>query len=229
MLNILVVDPNGDYGSLVKGVLMSKHFGVSVSMELSEAQDKINTGLFDIICVDTDSPKANSFINEASILVPDAPIITLSEKADALKTVFRNITKPISLADLIKAVREGTTRLDDMKYAFAHKGLVLPAELAAGKEQIKCRITELGVKGALVEPFEAAAEPLKQFAQFFTQKLKKFTTSLLNKDQTILKVTANLAYTEQSPDLNIRRAGLVFQAISADERKILEGLLAQAA
>ncbi|MBI4835234.1 MAG: response regulator transcription factor [Planctomycetes bacterium] len=229
MMNILVVDPNGDYGSLVKGVLMSKHFGVSVSMELSEAQDKINTGLFDIICVDTDAPKVTGFINEANGLVPEAPIITLSEKEDTMKKVFRNITKPISLADLIKAVRESTTRLDGIKCASAHKGLVLPVELAAGKEQIKCKVTELGFKGALVEPVDAAAEPLKQFARFFTQKLKNFTTSLLNKEQTILKVTAKLAYTEQSPDLNIRRAGLVFQSISADEKKILEGLLANAA
>lgn len=236
MINILVVDPASEYGSLIKGVLMSRHFGISVSTELSEAKEKLDTGLFDIICVDCDTRGTDKFITETKQTIPNTPIITLSEKADESNKVFRVINKPISLAVLVRSIRESVTYLEEQHYQSQHKGLVLPVEITAGKSSIRCRLSELGLKGAMVAPEKMEPELIKQFADFFLKGIDKIMATILGKkaneantamlEQALVKISSRLAYRELTPDSKIKSIGLNFLGLNSEEKKIVEELLA---
>lgn len=236
MINILVVDPATEYGSLIKGVLMSRHFGVSVSTELSEAKGKLDTGLFDIICIDYDSRGTDKFVNETKHNAPDMPIISFSEKANDSDRFFRVINKPISLATFVRSIRESVTYLEEKNYQFQHKGLMLPVEITAGKSSLRCRLSELGLKGATVAPEKPEPEPIKQFADFFVKGADKIIATILGKkanegssaliEQALVKIASRLAYTELTPDAKIKSVGLNFVGLNTEEQKIVEGLLA---
>jgi len=236
MINILVVDPANEYGSLIKGVIMSRHFGVSVSNELSEAKDKLNTGLFDMFCIDNDVRGTDKFIDEVKDVIPSAPVISLIEKEYADPKIFRCVTKPLSLSAFIRAVSDGVAYLDEQKYKAQHQGSSLPAEISIGKESLRCRLSELGLKGAIVAPFSTEPDLLKQFASFFVKRIEKISTTIIGKnkeakdgEEALVKIQSKLAYTEQAPDLRIKYAGISFAGISGDQQKILEGLIASAA
>lgn len=231
MINILVVDTAEEYGSLIKGVLLSRHLGVSVSSELSEAREKLSTGLFDMLCLDVDMPKADSFIDTVKEFIPHSPIIGLSDKGS--DRVFRVIPKPLSLTTLIRCVEEAINHLEQTQYQATHRPLVLPVELSTEKETLRCRLAELSLTGALIEPTATEDEPAKQFSSFFKRQMDKITTSILSKElpanPPLTKITARLIYTDCTPDLQVKRAGLKFPQLNQESKRVIEELLAKVA
>lgn len=227
MPNILVVDGADQSCALVKSVLMGQDYGVSVSTTYEDALNKLETGLFDLVCLDTEDKSYAKFLKSAREVWADLPIIALTENPlPEIKEVFRCIPKPLSLSLFTRTVREGIEQLNTLGQKPSHRRLNLPAELSAGKENIKCRLTELSLKGAWVEPDGTPTEP---FTNFFQKKVEKIIASFRKKEEEFIKIITRLAFTELSPDTQLKRAGLIFPTLTPQETQLLEGLITAAA
>ena len=240
MTNILVIDTREECGSLVKGVLMSHTYGVSLSDSYDEAQQKLDTGLFDLICLNEDN-NSPGFIKEAIHLIPDLPIITIGENekpiSEATK-IFKVLTRPVNLIRLTAAVREAVRFLDNQMHKTAHQGVLLPVEVGVNKTVLKCLMTEVGPKGALMQSDPATDESGKQFSEFFRKVAtasregkppSDLTTAILVKDSEPLRLKPRVAFIERRVDEVVRRVGLSFATLKSEEQTLLEKLIAQAA
>jgi len=232
MTNILVVDPLLECGVLVKGVLMGKQYGVSLSSDYDEAMQKLNTGLFDIICIDTDDTAHVRFLNQVKNLIPDVPAIALTEKqlpAGKETKIFSSIPKPLSIIRLTNTVKDAVKHLKGIRQKDQHCVLNLPAEITDRKTTLRCLMTDLGLQGALVRSDLTSDPEAKQFSSFFLKGLGEIATSILVKDSDPIKLNSQIAFTENRPDGNLKQAGLKFPSLSAEQRKLVEGLITQAA
>lgn len=228
MTNILVIDSLGECGILVKGVLMGKYYGVSLSCDYNEANQKLNTGLFDIVCLNTNDTAHKKFLNELRHNLPGLPVIALAEGSLSENTqgkIFRSIPKPLNITQLTTVVKEAIALPEKVQ----HHTLSLPAEITAAKTTLKCLLTDLGLKGALVRSDIATDPEAKQFSSFFLKGFTKMVTSILARNTEPIKVSSQIAFTENRPDGNLKQAGLRFSSLGAKEQKLLEGLITQAA
>jgi CheY-like chemotaxis protein len=240
MTNILVVDTREECGSLVKGVLMGHTYGVSLSDSYDEAQQKLETGLFDLICLNEDN-NSPGFIKEAVHLIPDLPIITIGEDekpvSEATK-IFKVLTRPVNLIRLTAAVREAVRFLNNQMHKTAHQGVLLPVEVGVNKTVLKCLMTEVGLKGALMQSDPATDSTGKQFSEFFRPYTgsrqrdnppAELTTAILVKNAEPLRLKPRVAFIERRVDEFINRVGLSFATLKSEEQTLLEKLIAQAA
>lgn len=228
MANILVIDSLEECGILVKGVLMGKYYGVSLSCDYDEANQKLNTGLFDIVCLNTDDAAHKKFLNELRHNLPNLPVIALAEGPLSENTqgkIFRSIPKPLNITRLTTAVKEAI----ELPEKVQHHTLNLPTEIIAARVTLKCLLTDLGLKGALVRSDITSDPEAKQFSSFFLKGFANMVTSILAKNTEPIKLSSQIAFTESRPDGNLKQAGLRFPSLDAREQKLLEGLITQAA
>lgn len=231
MTNILVVDTREECGSLIKGVLMGHTYGVSLSDSYDEAQQKLDTGLFDLICLNEDN-NSPGFIKEAVNLIPDLPIITIGEDekpASEATKIFKVLTRPVNLIRLTAAVREAVRFLNNQMHKTAHQGVLLPVEVGVNKTVLKCLMTEVGLKGALMQSDPATDSTGKQFSEFFRKPPAELTTAILVKNAEPLRLKPRVAFIERRLDEVVRRVGLSFATLKSEEQTLLEKLIAQAA
>lgn len=232
MTNILVIDPLLECGVLVKGVLMGQHYGISLSSDYDEARQKLNTGLFDIICINAGETAFIKFLNEAKDNLPDLPVIVLAERPlaeNSLEKIFRAIPKPLSITRLTTTVKEAVEHLKGIQQKAQHRSLTLPTEITNHKANLRCLMTDLGLKGALIQSDLTSDPEAKLFSSFFLRHSEKIVTSILVKNSRPIRLDSQVAFTENKPDGSLKQTGLRFPSLGSQERKMVEDLINQAA
>lgn len=134
--NVLIVDVHHQSSALLKSLLLGRHLGVSVSADLSEVPCKLDTGLFDLVCMDLSDPSNEQidFLNNLKQVVPELPVITITRKDLAeLKCLssFKIIEKPLYLSRFITLLREEIKHLNDFKVNGRIKSLSLCLQILA--------------------------------------------------------------------------------------------------
>jgi len=241
MPNILIVDQLEQTGILMKS-LLSRYYGVSLSEDFSEAMRKIETALFDIVIIELERRNADveTFIKEAKELLPELPIIGLTAHEENLQelSAVNMIARPFRSAALMQAIQNGLSVYNTNPVSY-HRAMTYTAEITQSEDKslspLKCSITDLSLKGMMVEPaftFPARTQQENekiQFQQFFKTlcangriSSKPVRTNILIKEQEPIKIEARIAFVDNSSLSIFRRAGLSFRETDAQKNRILE-------
>lgn len=232
MSNILLIDPKYQSSALLRVVLAYRDYGVSVSDNFHEAICKINTGLFDLICLDADNPgeKEKVFIQEAKKNIPDLPVIVISESDSAVIGEWAKIiSRPIRLADFTAEVYAAFKSLEKTTaVVLKHREIELSVELENHKNIIPARVMTISLNGMLVRPDFNSPQP-EQFQSFFAKKMDEINTVIRLKEEQVLRLVSRLTFSEKAPSERLKNVGLSFTKIGPAEQQVLETLITQAA
>lgn len=234
-INVLVVDTHHQSSALLKSLLLGRRLGVSVSTDLDEAQLKLNTGLFDLVCMDISKPTNEQigFLNTLKKGLPQTPVITITEKdTSELKCLsfFKIIEKPLYLSRVINLLKEEIKYLNDFKEGKTiKKAIALPAEIVVGKNTLRCQTANLSLKGALVGADLEQNQDRDYFHSFFRKEIKDVVINLDIKNDKKVELPSRLVFTEKTPQDIIRNAGFLFTQLKKTEQETLETLLTSVA
>lgn len=234
-INVLVVDTHHQSSALLKSLLLGQRLGVSTSTDLDEAHSKLETGLFDLVCMDISKPNNEQmgFLNSLRKSLPQTPVITITDKdTTELKCLssFKIIEKPLYLSRVINLLKEEIKYLNDFKEGKTiKKAIALPAEIVVGKNRLRCQTANLSLKGALVGADLEQNQDSDCFHSFFHKKIKDVVINLAIKDDKKVKLSSRLVFTEKTPQDIIRNAGFLFTQLKKTEQEILETLLTSVA
>jgi hypothetical protein len=237
MLNCLIFDPERCCSSIVRCILRGRGFRASVSHDLEEAGIKFETGLFDIVFVDTSAdPEACAlFVESVNTLAPGLPVILLHrggipECLAAAKT-FRQIAKPIRVGVISRAAEQAAQALETLEHRRWPRRVVdLTVEIAEGPEHVTCHAVNLSPGGILLESLPRDTEANQHFHRFFSgEHAHPLTAVLTVTPGTPIKLTGMVAFTEKAQDERVCHAGLSFAGIPQEERDLLERILQGAA
>ena len=231
MSNILIVDPKEQSGALLKSILRGKNYGVSVSESFNEAVRKINTGLFDLVCIDSDRPgqEEKAFLADIKEIIPDLPVIAVSEKEEISLSGVELLAKPLSISDFAEAVYTLLKAPVKPETAIKHCEINLPVELKGINGIVPARTLTLSVNGVLVVPDFNQEAAIQKFQSFFAQKTDKIATTIKLKGDQFLKLQSRLTFADNTPGEKVKNAGLSFLKVSEANQKALEDLVSPAA
>jgi len=245
MPNILIVDQLQETGALMKS-LLSNYYGVSLSENTSEAIKKIETALFDVVIMELERLNSDSekFIKETKEMLPQLPIIILSEHQDNLQSIdcLKLMRRPFRCAALMESIAEGLSRYNTgTDVSTHHRSITYNAEIFPNDNKsltpLKCSIIDLSLMGMMIEPLIVFAgrsqeNEKTQFQTFFKTLCPDVTsgriyskplhTNILIKEQEPLGLDARLAFVENSPDDVFKRAGLSFNDSSQQKNRLME-------
>ncbi|MFH0888463.1 MAG: hypothetical protein V1871_04575 [Planctomycetota bacterium] len=197
MANILIVDTLQETGSLMKS-LLSNYYGVSLSENTSDAIKKIETALFDVVIMELEklNPDAEKFIKETKEMLPQLPIIimsdhevtavrdaskgkALSEHQDNLQSLdcLKVMRRPFRCTALMESIADGLLKYNIGSEVNAHhRSMAYNVEISQNNNKtlipLKCSIIDLSLKGMMIEPLTVFAgrsqeTEKNQFQSFF--------------------------------------------------------------
>ncbi|MBI4711841.1 MAG: response regulator transcription factor [Planctomycetes bacterium] len=238
MPNVLIVDPADNSGAILKGFI-NTCYGASVSGDLTEALHKIETALFDAVVIDISGSAgaALKFISQARKILPALPIIGITDAKEPAGAITKTINHPVRAITIIRSLRDAL-KTDAETY---HRELSATANISAGRGSdaaIRCSLTDLSLKGIIVEPGQPI--PCKDnqkeeelFQSFFRKQWADKKSNLLAvipiKGSNEVKLNGRIAFVEQDAAESIRRVGLGFSGLKSAEQAALKALLERAA
>ena len=108
-INILAVDDDKEFLTLIHDVLKDEGYEITVAESMSEAIAKVKDVLFDLIITDKNmpEPKGADLINEIKSISPDSKIIVLTGFGDVESYlelmnlgIYDYLNKPVKMSDL---------------------------------------------------------------------------------------------------------------------------------
>jgi CheY-like chemotaxis protein len=242
MTNILIIDQLQQTGVLMKS-LLSNYYGVSLSENLSEAIKKIETALFDVVIMELERPNSDTekFIKETKEILPQLPIIILSEHQDSLQSIdcLKIMRRPFRCATLMESINDGLSRYNASTDTNTHhRAITYNVEISQDENKsvapLKCSTIDLSLLGMMIEPLivfpgRSQDNEKTQFQSFFKTLCpegriysKPLRTNILLKEQEPIGLDARIAFMENSPDDVFKRAGLSFKDSDQQKNRLLE-------
>ena len=108
-INILAVDDDKEFLTLIHDVLKDEGYEITVAESMSEAIAKVKDVLFDLIITDKNmpEPKGADLINKIKSISPDSKIIVLTGFGDVESYlelmnlgIYDYLNKPVKMSDL---------------------------------------------------------------------------------------------------------------------------------
>lgn len=120
-VNILAVDDDKEFLSLLHDVLKEDGYEIDLAEDMSEAIEKIRATSFDLIITDKNipEPKGAELINKIKVITPNSKIIVLTAFGDVESYlelmnmgIYDYLTKPIKMSELKMSVKKALNLQD---------------------------------------------------------------------------------------------------------------------
>ncbi len=235
-INVLIADLQKSCAFFLKSILARDGFGVSISVDRSEAIAKAETGLFDIMICDLDFSSDQSFdlIAEINDLLPGLPVIIATdwELRFPLRglDVFAIVEKPIRisrLAEVMLRAKRAVTAIEDAR-CFHRMDVDLPVEVIAGGKRVLCKATNISSGGVQVESVPTDGRIRKMMGLSPAIKANNgypMRTRIYFERHKPEEFHTRLAYVERFRLSSPEQVGLSFTNMSSEQKKALEGFL----
>jgi CheY-like chemotaxis protein len=234
------MDALQETGALIKSML-GNYYGVSLSDDFASATRKIETALFDVVVMELERVNSDvkEFITKTKELLPNLPIIIISEHQDNLQSLgcFKIVPRPFRFANMMQAISEGIVVSQMDKTATYHRSITYQVEISQKvskvMEILKATLTDLSTCGMLVEPLvvfpgRSQDNEKKQFQDFFRTLCpegrvvsKPLQTRIILKEEPLCLET-RLAFIENTADDIYKKAGLRFQDNCLSNNRLME-------
>jgi len=225
--NVLIFDESEDVSYLLKSILLTQNYRVSLSKDLSDAEIKINTALFDLVLVCYhQSPETLKFLEDIARrfnFLPTVLITDAKNSAGDLQTKIPNLiilNTPIRYNALIETLNYVNHDARRLTMPYKSKDIEIPAEILLEANVIKCNTERLTPSSALLGNINT--NPFCEIDKVNSL----FETKLFLNDALPLTIMSKISFVERRAQKNPKQIAICFAEISQTARDIITKLVA---